>query len=321
MNVKKCRILYIKKFLEEQTDEMHPVTIKDILSYLATLGIEAHRRTIMLDIEQLIESGIDIVCNRSRQNQYFIGDRLLEVPELKLLIDAAQASKFLTVKRSRVLINKLLSLASHYQAESLKDSLYLEKQIKPKNEYAYITVDVLLTAIRRNCRVQFMYVEYGPNKRKTYKHGQRIYEFSPWTFVWNNDKYYVIGYSEHHGKAAKFRVDRIAAAKLTELSAVPMPEDFDLADYVKSIFQMYDGPLLNVTLECENVLMKAIIDRFGEDVETKIADREHFCVTVRVSASKTFYGWVFSSDGAVKIISPVEAVNEYQAMCNRAKQL
>lgn len=317
MDVKKCRILYVKKYLEEQTDEMHPATIADILTYLSTLGIEAHRRTIMLDIEQLVESGIDIICNRSRQNQYFIGDRVFELPELKLLIDAVQASKFLSIKRSSVLIGKLLSFTSRYQTD-LKDSLYLEKQIKPKNEIAYITVDVLLTAIRTNCRVQFMYIEYSPDKRKTYKHGQRVYEFSPWTFVWDNDKYYIIGYSKHHSKAVKFRVDRIAAAKLTGLPAVPPPDDFDLADYVKSIFQMYDGPLLDVILECENTLMKSIIDRFGEDVETRIADKKHFRVMVKVSASKTFYGWVFSSGGAVKIISPVEAVNEYQAMCNRA---
>ena len=321
MDEKKNRILYVKRFLEEQTDELHPAAVTDILAYLAGVGISAHGRTVIQDIEQLIESGVDVVCNKGRKNEYFIGDRLFETPELKLLLDAAQASKFLSVKRSRTLIDKLLSLASRQQADSLTKSLYLETQIKPKNEAAYITADILLTAINKKRRVQFMYYEYTPDKKKVYKHGRRVYELSPWAFVWNNDSYYIIGYSESHGKAAKFRVDRIAAPKLTDAAAVPAPKDFDLAAYVQSVFQMFDGPMLDVTLKCENALMKSVVDRFGENAHTEIADEGHFYAKVSVSASKTFYGWVFASDGAVTVTTPAEAVKAYQDMLDRAKSL
>ena len=318
MEEKKNRILYVKRFLDEQTDEAHPATVTDILSYLTGMGITAHRRTVMLDIEQLVEVGEDIVCNKSRSNQYFVGDRCLELQELKLLIDAVQASKFLTAKRSRALIDKLLTLTSVHQAESLKSGLYLENQVKPKNETAYLTADLLLTAINTKRRVQFLYFEYGPDKKKEYKHGRRVYELSPWTFAWDNDKYYIIGYSKTHGKAAKFRVDRIASPKMTGLPAIPAPEDFDLAVYIKATFQMYDGPLLDVTLKCKNELMKAIIDRFGEDVHTDIADAGHFYAKVSVAASKTFFGWVFASDGAVEITAPIEAIKLYRDMLNKA---
>jgi predicted DNA-binding transcriptional regulator YafY len=322
MDAKKSRILYVKRFLEEQTDEAHPATIADILAYLSSLGITAHRRTVILDIEQLMETGIDIVCNKGRrQNEYFIGDGLLELPELKLLLDATQASKFLTAKRSRTIINKLLSLVSAHQAKNLQNSLYLEKRVKPKNETAYITADLLLTAINTKRRVQFMYFEYTPEKKKVYKHGRRLYELSPWAFVWNNDSYYVIGHSKTHGRAANFRVDRIAAPKLTDLQTIPAPEDFDLAVYVQSVFQMYDGPLLDVTLKCRNDFMKVIVDRFGEGVHTEIADAKHFYAKVNVSASKTFYGWVFASGGAINITAPGEAVKAYLDMLEKAKHL
>jgi len=315
----KNRILYVKRFLEEQTDEQHPATIADILEYLSGIGITAHRRTVMLDIEQLIESGLDVVCNKSRSNQYFIGDRYLETQELKLLIDAAQASKFLTVKRSQALIDKLLTLTSVHQAKILKNGLCLENQVKPKNETAYITADILLTAINTNRRVQFLYFDYSPDKKKAYKHGRRVYELSPWNLVWVDDKYYIIGHSKTHGKAATFRVDRVAAPKLTDLPIITAPKDFDLASYIKSTFQMYDGPTLDVRLKCQNSFMKTIIDRFGEDVHTTIADSGHFYADVSVSASPTFYGWIFASNGAVKIISPAEAVNTYRAMLNTEK--
>jgi predicted DNA-binding transcriptional regulator YafY len=136
-----------------------------------------------------------------------------------------------------------------------------------------------------------------------------------------NDSYYILGHSKHHEKAVTFRVDRIAAPKLTELPAIPSPEGFDLAAYVQSVFHMYDGAMIDATLKCENSMMKTIIDRFGEEVCTEIASSEHFYAKVRVSASKTFYGWIFGMDGAIEIIKPAEAVDAYTNMLNRAKTI
>ena len=193
MTKKKSRILHIKRFLEEHTDEEHPATIAEIIDYLSREGIPSSHKTVKLDIEQLIESGADVICSKSRQNQYFIGERHFETPELKLLIDAAQASRFLTAKRSRALVGKLLALTSRHQRKSFANGPYLE-QIKQKNEKAYITADTLLTAINTERRVVFNYFEYTPEKRKEYKHGRRVYEFSPWAFVWSDDSYYIIGH-------------------------------------------------------------------------------------------------------------------------------
>ncbi len=321
MTPHKNRLLFLLELLNRETDEEHPITAAEIIDHMAVEGFTATRKTVTKDIATLQIHGIDVVCNKSRQNQYFIGNGLLETPELKLLIDAMQASKFLTVRRSRVLIDKLLTLTSRHQAKHLKRGLFLERQIKPNNETAYITSDMLWTAIQTKRRIQFMYVEYGPDKKKTYKHGRRVYEFSPWAFVWDSDKYYVIGHSGHHGKTVKFRVDRIAAPKLTDLPAIPAPEDFDLAEYVKSVFQMYDGPMLDVTLKCRNDTMKTLIDRFGENMRTEIADTEHFYAYVKVAVSSTFFGRIFEMDGAVQITAPESAVKEYRDMLNRARGL
>ena len=313
-----ARTLYVLRCLQDNSDEQHPLSINRILEYLRESGITASRRTIPVDIQTLIDYGIDVVEVKSKQNLYFIGERHFELPELKLLIDAAQASKFLTTKRSKVLINKLLALASPSQTMGLKKSLYFDKKVKPKNETAYITTDLLFTAINQRKRVRFMYYDYGPNKKKIYKHGRRVYEFSPWGLIWNTDRYYALGYSESHNKAVTFRVDRIAAPKLTDINSVPIPRGFNLAAYTKSVFQMYDGPVIDVTLKCANDWMKTIIDRFGESVTTRIAGSEHFYAYVSVSASKTFHGWIFASDGAVKIVAPDEAVKAYRDMVNRA---
>jgi len=318
MAAKKSRILYVKRFLDEHTDEEHPTGIVEIIAFLADEGIAATRKTVAQDIVQLIDADVDVVCNKSRQNLYFIGGRHFEMPELKTLIDVVQASNFLTKKRSDMLIGKLLALASPQQAAELANNLYFNGTVKPNNEKAYINIDRLLKAIILKKRVSFMYFDYSPDKKKIYKHNQKRYDFSPWALIWNNDRYYTIGYSESHGKAVRFRIDRIALANLMGVDAVPIPDDFDLASFIMSVFHMYEGPMLEVTLKCENSLMATIIDRFGEGVNTEIADPKHFYAKVNVSASKTFYGWVFGMDGGIEITAPTDAVEAYRRMLGRA---
>lgn len=114
----KNRVLYILKYLQEHTDENHPTTIHEINEYLDGIGIAAGRKTVADDIEQLQECGYDVICNKSRQNQYFIGERDLELAELKMLVDAVQAAKFISAKKSKALIKKLSAMASPYRRAS-----------------------------------------------------------------------------------------------------------------------------------------------------------------------------------------------------------
>lgn len=80
---------------------------------------------------------------------------------------------------------------------------------------------------------------------------------------------------------------------------------------------MFDGREIPVTLKCANHLMRVIVDRFGEDVHTEVSDEAHFLTSVDVSVSPTFYGWVFQFGGKIRIVSPPNAVLEYEEMCKR----
>lgn len=321
MNPAKSRILHLKHFLETYTDENYPATMPDMLAYLQGQGIPASRKTVTLDIEQLMEAGMDVVCNTGRRYEYFIGVRHFELPELKLLADAVQASKFIPAKKSKALIEKLTALTSVHHAREMSRQLYVQQQVKTGNVRSYITVDLLHTAINASMQVAFKYCEYDQHKRKVYKHNRYTYVFSPYALLWNSDKYYTVGYSEKHGRIAVFRVDRIASPKLLDAPAVPMPADFDIQFYTKSVFQMYDGASpQNVTLQCENSLMNNIIDRFGEGVETVILDDGHFIAMVELSASPAFFGWVFSFGGRMKITAPPCLVEEYQALARKATE-
>lgn len=318
MPEKKSRILYIKQYLEEYADELHPVTIADVLSHLETVGIEASRQTVARELEQLAEAGVDVVCNTGKPNQYFIGERHFEMPELKLLADAVRASRFIPPRKANDLIKKLSCFASTHQSGELRRSLYTDKQARPVGDKAYITVDLLYTAESTGKKIICKYFEWGADKKKSYKHGRREYYFSPYGLVWNNDRYYAVGWSDRHEKIITLRVDRITAPKLTDLLAVPKPEDFDMAFYAENVIQMYDGPMCDVTLRCENNMMKHVIDRFGEDIKTKILDTEHFAAYVCVPASPTFFAWVFTFEGGIQITAPEDVAASYKKMLKTA---
>ena len=234
----KNRPLHILKYLWDHTDEEHPAIITDILAHLESCGIHTNRKTVASDLVDLQDSGFDIVCNKSRQNQYFIGSRTLELAELKMIVDAVQAAKFISESKSVALIEKISALASPHQAEQLKRRLYVEGKAKTTNEAVNYTVDLLQSAIQSESAVEFQYTEYTARKKKELKHDGYLYRFSPYDLVWNNDCYYIFGWSQKHSKIAKFRVDRMHQPKMSAIAYHPRPEDYDISDYCERVFMM-----------------------------------------------------------------------------------
>ena len=307
----KCRVLYILKYLWENTDEEHPASTNDILEFLAASGLATTRKTVTDDVAELQSCGIDVVCNRSRKNEYFVGTRHLELAELKLLVDAVQAAKFISPKKSMELIGKLSALTSPNQGDLLKRNLFVDGKAKTENEAVFYSVDTLYTAIRLKCSVTFKYIEYTAKKKKVDKHNGQVYIFSPYDMVWCNDAYYVFGWSESHGKTVKFRVDRMKRPEMSDKPFHPKPDDYDIASFCRSVFSMYDGQLFTVELKCENSMMKNVIDRFGEDVPTRLYDCTHFVATAQVSVSPTFFSWVFTYADKLEILSPSSVRDKY----------
>ena len=198
--------------------------------------------------------------------------------------------------------------------------MYVTNRIKPENEQIYYIVDAINEAINRSQKISFQYYEYTGLKKKVLRNNGEVYSISPYHLVWNGDFYYVIGFSNKHSKIVSFRVDRIATTpKILNIVADPVPSDFDLAKYTKEVFSMYDGKSVLVDLKCDNSLMKVIIDRFGEDVTVLAYDMTSFRLKIEVSASPTFYGWIFGFGGKVQILGPKQIRDEYAMMVSSAQ--
>lgn len=307
------QVLLLQQFLNEKTDDQHTVTVADILAYWREHEIEAGRKSVYSAVEALKKSGVDVNCENRTQNHYFIGERLFELPELKLLVDAVESSRLITAKKSERLIRKLGKLTSDMQAEELNRHIYMAGMVKPTNEAVYYIVDMLHAAIQRKRKVAFQYFEYTVQKKKVLKHDGYRYRLSPYALIWNRDFYYVVGWSEKHGKVAQFRVDRMTSTEILDDVAYAV-RGFDPAVYAEKVFGMYPVQCDTIQLLCENSMMRYVIDRFGEDVRTTTVDDGHFVVKVNVAPSPPFLGWVFAFGGKIRITGPAYVLEEMKKM-------
>ena len=284
-------------------------------------GISAHRTTVTKDIAALQGFGRDIVTIHSTQSKYFVASRKFELTELKLLIDAVESSKFITKKKSDALIEKIHTITSAGQVAKLKRNNYVVNRIKPDNEQIYYIIDAINDAINAGKQISFQYYDYTGLKKKVLKNKGEVYKLSPYRLLWCGDYYYVLGYSEKKSKVINFRVDRIASKpEILDKDIISMPDDFDIENYTKEVFFMFSGEKVLVDLRCDNSLMKTMVDRFGEDVTTLAYDMTSFRVQTEVSASPTFFGWVFGFSGKVQILAPESVKEQYRQMISQADE-
>ena len=310
----KLKLLYLKKFLEEQTDENHPANTERILEYLAAHDIKAERKSIYSDIACLQDFGMDIVHQPGRGGGYYLASREFELPELRLLVDAVQSSKFLTTKKSMELISKLSQLASHHEAGSLKRQVMVTGRVKTMNESIYYTVDQLHEAIAKNSRIKFRYMEWGMDRQRHERPG--VYEASPYGLVWDDENYYLVAHSPRHGMT-HYRVDKMAGIQMTGEPRLITPEakSISAAAYGRNVFGMFGSETTSVRMRFHKSLAGVVIDRFGADTMLIPDGEDHFTFAMDIAVSPMFFGWIAGFGERAKILSPQSVIDEYLKLC------
>ena len=311
----KLKLLYITQYLMEKTDENHIATTTELIDYLASNGITAERKSIYTDIELLIDYGLDIVKVKGRPAGYQLIRRQFELAELKLLVDAVQASKFITSKKSRELIGKLETLCSKKEARQLHRQVVVTNRTKAVNENIYYNVDQIYSAIAGNVKIRFLYFEWNVKKEMQLRHDGAFYEVSPWLLTWDDDNYYLIAYDDESRMIKHYRVDKMLKLSLSDKKRQGKEqfENFDIAAYSKKTFGMFAGEEKMVTLSCKTNLIGVIIDRFGNEASLRENGEGFVLVRVKVAVSRQFFGWLTGLSDAVKIVGPKETAEEYRS--------
>ena len=305
----KNRILYLMRYLQENSDENRPVTTAQIRDEMAQKGCPIIIPTLRDDIESLQSAGYDLQVNETEgmSTTYSWLDREWSLPELQILVDAVSSSQFITAEKSRELIDKLVRMGAPSLRESLKPQILVSEHVKAPNQQILLSVQAIRRAIDRDRKITFKYMQYNTDKVQVPRHAgtpEEDYVISPYATIWNNDRYYLVGYSDKRQEVNTFRIDRMTKVRQIQKKRVPEPEGFNIQDYTDKVFWMYDGKEEKVTLRCKRHLMDQMIDKFGEGVNVKNVRRQTFDITVPVHISGTFYAWVTQFIGEMTITDP-----------------
>ena len=309
----KRKLFYILELLRVESDAEHPVSMKRILAHLEHNDVKAERKSVYSDLETLQAMGYDINY-QAKPSGYYLGAREFELPELKLLVDAVQASKFITEKQSRQLIRKLEQFTSRHEADRLQRQVRVRDRIKSANLSTLYLVDDIHQAIHGNYAISFVYYEWNRKKELVPRHDGRRYVVSPWMLLWEDENYYLLAYDHEAGMIKYFRVDKMKQIRAGGGPRLGQQEflQLDPGDLSKKTFGMFAGEKKRVELVFENTLIGVAIDRFGQNIPVLEEDENHFRTMVEVNISGQFYGWLAGIGPGVQIEAPEEEREKYR---------
>lgn len=310
----KLKLLYIAEYLKAKSDEDHPISAEELKNMLASHGIDSERKSIYNDIEALRLFGMDIEISRGRSGGIMLLSKDFQLTELKLLVDAVQSSRFITEKKSYELIKKISSLASEHDRKELQRFVFISNRIKTENESIYYSTDNIYRAINDDKQITFYYFNYGADKKKKYHNSDKPITVSPFALQFDSDRYYMIAFDSAAGIIKHYRVDKMEKVAILSESRDGKGyfRDFDLANYANATVTMFGGDISTVTLECTDEFAGAIIDKFGKNCRFIPKENGRYSVAVNAALSPTFYSWVFTFGGEIKITAPQRAVDEYK---------
>ena len=312
----KLKLLHVMNYLLQNSDEEHPITVNQMIQYLESNGIAAERKSIYDDIEALRTFGMDIEeCKRGRVFGYYVASRTFELPELKLLVDSVQSSKFITHKKTASLIKKIETLASVHSAQLLHRQVFVKNRIKTMNESIYYNVDEIHTGIARDRRIRFRYFDYTVSKERRFRRDGGYYVVSPFALTWDDENYYLVAYDSEAGIIKHFRVDKMLDIGILD-EARDGQESFaalDMAEYAKKVFGIFSGREERVRMRFDNQLVGAVLDRLGRETMLIPDGESCFTVTAQVEVSPQFFAWISGFGSLSRIMGPDHVVQAMRA--------
>ncbi len=316
--VQKIKLLKIWEILNWKSDEQHPLSTQDIISELKQLGIKCDRRTLYSDIDAMQSNGYSIMNRRRGHDMmYWVQQRQFSPPELKIIMDALQSSKFIPKEKTTELMKKVASLGGSEAAHLLLRNTVRFNTVKLSNEDIFDITYKLEQAIENGKRVSFRYFDINASGDRIYRHENKLYEEEPLAMLCSEGNYYLLCYRsqpEYENHVKIFRTDRIADVSIldSELSKEGRKAVRSLSNYPKQVFKMYGGQIRKVKLAFDESLIGVVYNKYGEDINIR-KNGSRYTVSVEIQISPTFWGWLMQFPTQMEIISPVDVREQFSA--------
>ena len=315
----KITILYLLDILKRKTDEQHPLTSSELINEIHEAShhqITIERKAIYRDIQTLIDYGHDILQTRENNRRgYYYANSDFEVAEIRLLMDAVEASSSISHKKSQQLIQKLSKLVNEHNEKDLQWQINYTSN-KSENEHILYNVDTINQAIIHKQAITFQYYDYDLNHKRIAR--KKSYQGIPYALTWDQDKYYCVLYIEKYQTFSNYRLDKMDHIQAQETNHIPLP--FDTKEHLKNTMGMYKGQKTTIQLQCANnqTLISHVFEKFGKDIMVQEVTNSHFTIAVPIEISPVFYGWLFQWTPQIRIVSPIDIKEHYHTMCSQA---
>ena len=314
---KKLALLRVLQILETYSDCEHPLKQEDILDLLSKdYSIELERKTIGRNIALLKEAGFEI--ESTKQGCYLV-ERRFEDSELRLLIDGVLASKHITAKHSRELIDKLCGLSNKYFRRHVKNIYSVGEWGKTDNQSLFYSIEVVDDAIEQNKMVEYDYNKFGIDKSLHKSSFQRV---SPYQLILHNQRYYLMGYSKYWGHMVYHRLDHITNIRVSTQDIVHINEvegyknGINYQNLTTAMPYMYNDKPERIALKTNEKMVDQFIDWFGKDIEISV-DGDSVIITLNASPKAMLY-WSVQYADEVEVISPVTLREEIKEFLEKA---
>lgn len=313
-NAFKIRLIKLLEILRQHSDEDNYLSTPEIIERLATIGIVCDRRTLYKDVELLNESGYEVLCEKSpgKPNGYCVADRSFNVSELRILMDAVQASSFVTPKKTKELVDKIANLGGSHRAELLQSNIVKFNTTKSANENIFYSISEINAAIENGKKVSFEYFDFNEKHERVYRRNGKRYYVNPLTTIYDDNNYYLICYYGKYEGVVHYRIDRMDHVEMVVNQPIDLYKGnpIDLQHHKKTLFGMFQGKEQKVEFIADKSLLDVIFDVFGDAVKLAPERENAVRFAASVQLSPTFYGWCLSFGDKLRVVGPSEVVEK-----------
>ena len=313
----KSRILLFERFLLRNTDQAHCLSVPELIEAANRCGMHINCDTVKDDLETLRSAGDNIITVRTGHTlRYGIGTHPLSYHDIQVLADALSCASFISEEESQHLIHHLCQLVSIHQEKAIHSARILAPKSVSQVQVRE-AIQLIGEAIGKQQKVAFQYFEYNGYKERVVRHRGKEYLVSPYLIVFQENRYYLIGFSEERNRTVSFRLDRMIKLHMTQEHFVPSAL-FDPHDYLDRMTKMYSGEERRIEMLCHDDVMKNMIDKFGMDLMTHKVSDHYFLAEVDAQLSPPFFAWLFQYTGKIRIAGPSDVIQSYDMILQSA---
>lgn len=324
---RKEKVIRVLQILQT-TDKKTPVNATQIVDKLENEYIigKTDRRSIYRDVKMLQYCGYPIEQAKDKKQGWYMDKHAFDDWEIKVMMDAVQQARCVSVAEAKNIREKLLELTSkrgrsRFSHMMMPISCNVEVDTK-LGEY----IETMLEAMFMHKKIQFQYTEINDNMEKVLRREGKVYTLNLYTIYWSDNNYYLIGSHDNHEGLTSYRLDRVENLTILEEDSIDAKEkigqnpELYIQEYIEKSVNHFSGESIRIEVEYEpNQVTNAILYDFaGSSVKVRKQTNGSSRAVFSKMNSVTLTGWFMQYANMFKVIEPEKLRNELQEQLKKA---